>query len=73
MKRRSDKAAVRRSLCVYASMRLVVCPTPPLRFSPMDLGPVIRIIEKVPAALPAERRAKPAPPEPAPAEEPVAP
>jgi hypothetical protein len=33
----------------------------------MDLGPVIRIIEKVPAALPAERQPNgPAPKEPAP-------
>ena len=37
----------------------------------MDLGPVIRIIENVPAALPAERDPKPARPEPAPAKEPV--
>jgi hypothetical protein len=33
----------------------------------MDLGPVIRIIENVPAALPAERQSSaPAPKEPAP-------
>jgi len=34
----------------------------------MDLGPIIRIIEKVPAALPAEREPRPAP---APAKEPA--
>lgn len=39
----------------------------------MDLGPVIRIIENVPAALPAERQpGAPAPKEPAPAKEPQA-
>jgi hypothetical protein len=38
----------------------------------MDLGPVIRIIENVPAALPAERSSgAPAPKEPAPAQEPT--
>jgi hypothetical protein len=37
----------------------------------MDLGPVIRIIENVPAALPDERVPKPAPAEPAPAKEPT--
>ena len=39
----------------------------------MDLGPIIRIIENVPAALPAERTTKPAPLEPAPAKEPAVP
>ena len=38
---------------------------PPAIFRPMDLGPVIRIIENVPAALPAERDPAPARPEPA--------
>ena len=33
--------------------------SPPLHSRPMDLGPVIRIIENVPAALPAERTPKP--------------
>lgn len=38
----------------------------------MDLGPVIRIIENVPAVLPAERQpAVPVPKEPAPRNEPV--
>jgi len=37
----------------------------------MDLGPVIRIIENVPAALPAERAPTHARPEPAPAKEPT--
>jgi hypothetical protein len=49
--------------------RLVV--TPPRNTSPMDLGPVIRILENVPAALPAEREPTPARPEPAPAKEPT--
>jgi len=40
-------------------------PAPILRS--MDLGPIIRIIENVPAALPAERQpSAPAPREPAP-------
>ena len=37
----------------------------------MDLGPIIRIIEKVPAALPAEREPRPATTEPVPAKEPA--
>ncbi|HJS44487.1 MAG TPA: hypothetical protein VJ755_13535 [Gemmatimonadales bacterium] len=41
--------------------------TPLCQASYMDLGPVIRIIENVPSALPAERQpATPAPKEPAP-------
>jgi hypothetical protein len=39
---------------------------------PMDLGPVIRIIENAPARHPAERQpGAPAPKEPAPAQEPT--
>ena len=37
----------------------------------MDFGPVIRIIENVPAALPEERVPKPARPEPTPTKEPT--
>jgi hypothetical protein len=37
----------------------------------MDLGPIIRIIEIVPAALPAEREPRPEPAEPTPAKEPT--
>lgn len=39
----------------------------------MDLGPIIRIIENVPAALPTEREPalRPAPREPAPEKEPA--
>ena len=37
----------------------------------MDLGPVIRILENVPATLPAERTLTPTPPQPAPAKEPT--
>jgi hypothetical protein len=36
----------------------------------MDLGPVIRIIENVPAAPPLEKQEKPAPKEPSPVKEP---
>jgi len=37
----------------------------------MDLGPIVRIIENVPATLPLERESKPVPAEPAPAKEPA--
>lgn len=37
----------------------------------MDLGPIIRVIEIVPATIPAERTPKPASPEPAPAKDPT--
>ena len=37
----------------------------------MDLGHIIRIIEIVPAALPAEREPRPAPAQPIPAKEPA--
>jgi hypothetical protein len=38
----------------------------------MDLGPIIRIIENVPATLPAERAPTPTSPNAAPAKEPTA-
>lgn len=63
VRRRSRKAAVRRSINSNV--------TPMPYNHPMDLGPIIRIIEKVPAALPAEREPRPTPAQPAPAKEPA--
>ena len=49
------------------------CHTPHLIFEHMDLGPIIRVIENVPARLPVEREAAPArlPAEPTPRKEPA--
>jgi hypothetical protein len=66
----SIEEATFRTLSPVTPLRPPIQCHTPVRPSPaMDLGPVIRIIENVPAALPAERVPKAAPAEPAPATE----
>ncbi len=56
-----------------AALSPSLCHTPHLVFEHMDLGPIIRVIENVPARLPVEREPAPArpPAEPTPREQPA--